>query len=96
MKPNEIKEIPHVDEDGYFDGMVACMADARGALMLGADCYDIAAPKTMGSTFSSCLPTKMAGRRKLFRKQPRNALASCSIITSRRIACTSFAKFSTS
>lgn len=36
MKPNEIKEIPHVDEDGYYDGMVACMADARGALMLGA------------------------------------------------------------
>ena len=45
MKPNEIKEIPHVDEDGYFDGMVACMADAKGSLMLGADCYDIAAPE---------------------------------------------------
>ncbi len=51
MKPNEIKEIPHVDEDGYFDGMVACMADARGALMLGADCYDIAAPEDDGKHF---------------------------------------------
>ena len=96
MKPNEIKEIPHVDEDGYFDGMVACMADARGALMLGADCYDIAAPEDDGKHFFKLSADKMAGRRKLFRKQPRNALASCSIITSRRIACTSFAKFSTS
>lgn len=51
MKPNEIKEIPHVDEDGYFDGTVACMADARGALMLGADCYDIAAPEDDGKHF---------------------------------------------
>ena len=51
MKPNEIKEIPHVDEDGYFDGMVACMADARGALMLGADCYDIAVPEDDGKHF---------------------------------------------
>lgn len=51
MKPNEIKEIPHVDEDGYFDGMVTCMADARGALMLGADCYDIAAPEDDGKHF---------------------------------------------
>lgn len=51
MKPNEIKEIPHVDEDGYYDGMVACMADARGALMLGADCYDIAAPEDDGKHF---------------------------------------------
>lgn len=51
MKPNEIKEIPHVDEDGYFDGMVACMADARGALMLGTDCYDIAAPEDDGKHF---------------------------------------------
>ena len=51
MKPNEIKEIPHVDEDGYFDGMVACMADAKGSLMLGADCYDIAAPEDDGKHF---------------------------------------------
>ena len=51
MKPNEIKEIPHVDEDGFYDGMVACMADARGALMLGADCYDIAAPEDDGKHF---------------------------------------------
>lgn len=51
MKPNEIKEIPHVDEDGYYDGTVACMADARGALMLGADCYDIAAPEDDGKHF---------------------------------------------
>lgn len=51
MKPNEIKEIPHVDEDGYYDGMVACMADARGALMLGADCYDIAVPEDDGKHF---------------------------------------------
>lgn len=51
MKPNEIKGIPHVDEDGYYDGMVACMADARGALMLGADCYDIAAPEDDGKHF---------------------------------------------
>ena len=51
MKPNEVKEIPHVDEDGYYDGMVACMADARGALMLGADCYDIAAPEDDGKHF---------------------------------------------
>lgn len=51
MKPNEIKEIPHVDEDGYFDGTVACIADARGALMLGADCYDIAAPEDDGKHF---------------------------------------------
>ena len=51
MKPNEIKEIPHVDEDGYFDGTVACMADTRGALMLGADCYDIAAPEDDGKHF---------------------------------------------
>ena len=49
--PNEIKEIPHVDEDGYFDGMVACMADAKGSLMLGADCYDIAAPEDDGKHF---------------------------------------------
>lgn len=51
MKPNEIKEIPHIDEDGYYDGMVACMADARGTLMLGADCYDIAAPEDDGKHF---------------------------------------------
>ena len=51
MKPNEIKEIPHVDEDGYFDGMVACMTDAKGSLMLGADCYDIAAPEDDGKHF---------------------------------------------
>ena len=51
MKPNEIKEIPHVDEDGYFDGMVACMADAKGSLMLGADCYDIAVPEDDGKHF---------------------------------------------
>ena len=51
MKPNEIKEIPHVDEDGYFDGMVTCMADAKGSLMLGADCYDIAAPEDDGKHF---------------------------------------------
>lgn len=51
MKPNEIREVPHCDEDGYFDGMVACMADARGALMLGADCYDIAAPEDDGKHF---------------------------------------------
>lgn len=51
MKPNEIKEIPHVDEDGYFDGIVACMADAKGSLMLGADCYDIAAPEDDGKHF---------------------------------------------
>lgn len=51
MKPNEIKEIPHVDEDGYFDGKVACMADAKGSLMLGADCYDIAAPEDDGKHF---------------------------------------------
>lgn len=31
--------------------MVACMADARGALMLGADCYDIAAPEDDGKHF---------------------------------------------
>lgn len=51
MKPNEIKEIPHVDEDDYFDGMVSCMADAKGSLMLGADCYDIAAPEDDGKHF---------------------------------------------
>lgn len=51
MKPNEIREVPHCDEDGYFDGMVACMADARGALMLGADCYDIASPEDDGKHF---------------------------------------------
>ena len=51
MKPKEIREVPHCDEDGYFDGMVACMADARGALMLGADCYDIAAPEDDGKHF---------------------------------------------
>lgn len=51
MKPNEIRGVPHCDEDGYFDGMVACMADARGALMLGADCYDIAAPEDDGKHF---------------------------------------------
>ena len=51
MKPNEIKEIPHVDEDGYFDGLCACMADADGQLMLGADTYNIEAPADDGKHF---------------------------------------------
>ena len=34
MKPNEIKEIPHVDEDGYFDGMGLTMGAAKTLLTL--------------------------------------------------------------
>ena len=51
MKPNEIVELPHVDEDGYFDGFCACMADEDGELMLGADTYNIAAPTDDGQHF---------------------------------------------
>lgn len=51
MKPNEIVELPHVDEDGYFDGLCACMADADGQLMLGADTYNIEAPADDGKHF---------------------------------------------
>lgn len=51
MKPNEIVELPHVDEDGYFDGFCACMADDEGELMLGADAYNIAAPTDDGRHF---------------------------------------------
>lgn len=50
MKPNEIVELPHVDEDGYFDGLCACMADADGQLMLGADTY-IEVPADDGKHF---------------------------------------------
>lgn len=51
MKPNEIVELPHVDEDGYFDGLCACMAGADGQLMLGADTYNIEAPADDGKHF---------------------------------------------
>ena len=51
MKPNEIVELPHVDEDGYFDGLCACMADADGQLMLGADTYNIEVPADDGKHF---------------------------------------------
>lgn len=51
MKPNEIVELPHVDEDGYFDGLCACMAGADGQLMLGADTYNIEAPTDDGKHF---------------------------------------------
>lgn len=45
MRPNEIVNIPHIDEDGYYDAMVSCMVDQNGELMLGADCYDIDPPE---------------------------------------------------
>ena len=51
MKPNDIIELPHVDEDGYWDGPCACMVDANGDLMLGADTYNIAAPEDDGKHF---------------------------------------------
>lgn len=51
MKPNDIIELPHVDEDGYWDGPCACMVDANGDLMLGAETYNIAAPEDDGKHF---------------------------------------------
>ena len=49
--PNSIVDLPHVDEDGYFDGLCACMADANGELLLGANTFNIPAPEDDGKHF---------------------------------------------
>ena len=51
MVPNSIIDLPHVDEDGYFDGLCACMVDATGELLIGANTFDIPAPKDDGKHF---------------------------------------------
>ena len=51
MVPNSIIDLPHVDEDGYFDGLCACMVDATGELLLGANTFNIHAPEADGKHF---------------------------------------------
>ena len=50
-KPNSIVNLPHIDEDGYFDGLCSCMYGPDGELMLGADTFNIAAPDSDGQHF---------------------------------------------
>lgn len=51
MKPNSIVDLPHVDEDGYFDGLCSCMVDATGELMLGENTFNISPPADDGKHF---------------------------------------------
>lgn len=51
MVTNSITDLPHVDEDGYFDGLCACMVDATGELLLGANTFNILAPEDDGKHF---------------------------------------------
>lgn len=51
MEPNTIIDLPHVDEDGYFDGFCSCMIDSKGQVLLGADTYNIVAPDDDGKHF---------------------------------------------
>lgn len=51
MKPNSIVDLPHVDEDGYFDGLCSCMVDAIGELMLGENTFNISPPADDGKHF---------------------------------------------
>lgn len=51
MVPNSIIDLPHVDENGYFDGLCACMVDATGELLLGANTFNIPAPEDDGKHF---------------------------------------------
>ena len=51
MEPNTIVDLPHVDEDGYFDGLCSCMVDSKGNIMLGADTFNISVPEDDGQHF---------------------------------------------
>lgn len=58
-KPNSIVNLPHIDEDGYFDGLCSCMYGPDEALMLGADTFEIAAPELDGKHFFKLADDKL-------------------------------------
>lgn len=46
MEPYSIVEYPRVDEDGYFDELVSCQVDEKGAVIFGLNCHAISPPES--------------------------------------------------